>query len=164
TGHFSPGLLLLLWMVASEVWDVETRPIDFVCSRASRKALNIVAEMETISLPLSVKLPCTGLHIASWENKSHQEKRGDIVASLQLLTEGVRAVKVLSRPGCGTSLLQRLENNINNYLLILTHLELSVRSSHSNEIWLFSVILQYFFGTPAAGIIQFFFTFFFFFF
>lgn len=125
--------LLLLCMVASEVWDVETRPVDFVCSRASRKALNIVAEMESslsdcdgsTTLSAAVKLPCTGLHLASWENKSHQEKRGDIVASLQLLIEGVRAVKVLSRPGCVTSLLQRLENNIDNYLLTLTHLELS---------------------------------------
>lgn len=125
--------LLLLCMVASEVWDAENKPIDFVCNKGARRAMNIVAEMEsalsdcngstTLSTP--VQLPCTELHVASWENKSHQEKRGDIVASLRLLIEGVKVMRAPSQPGCGTSLLQRLENNINNHLLIITHLQLS---------------------------------------
>uniref|UniRef100_A0A3Q3LWK0 Thrombopoietin n=1 Tax=Mastacembelus armatus TaxID=205130 RepID=A0A3Q3LWK0_9TELE len=105
--------------LASEVWDAETKPLDFVCKTAARRAMNIVAEIE------SALLPCTELHVASWENKSHQEKRGDIVASLGLLTEGVKVLKGLSQPRCGSLLLQRLENNINNYLLILTHIQLS---------------------------------------
>ncbi|GLD51095.1 solute carrier family 12 member 9-like isoform X1, partial [Lates japonicus] len=125
--------LLLLCMVASEVWDAETKPIHFVCNRAARRAMNIVAELEStlkgcdsvMTLSTPVQLPCTELHVASWENKSHQERRGDIVASLRLLIEGVKVVKALSQPGCGTLLLQRLENNINNYLLILTDLQLS---------------------------------------
>ncbi|XP_038573962.1 thrombopoietin isoform X3 [Micropterus salmoides] len=125
--------LLLLWMVASEVWDAETKPIDFVCNKSARRAMNIVAEMEsalsgcngstTLSTPL--QLPCTELHVASWKNKSHQEKRGDIVASLRLLIEGVKVVMGPSQLGCVASLLQRMENNINNYLLILTHLQLN---------------------------------------
>ncbi|KAF7664562.1 hypothetical protein LDENG_00172900 [Lucifuga dentata] len=125
--------LLLLCMVASEVWDVETRPIDFVCNRDTRRAMNIVAEMETalsvcdVSVILStpVQLPCIKVHKAAWENKSHQEKRGDIVASLKLLLEGVKVVRALSQPACTSSLLQRLERSINNYLHILTQLELS---------------------------------------
>ncbi|XP_034743135.1 thrombopoietin isoform X1 [Etheostoma cragini] len=125
--------LLLLCMLASEVWDAETKPIEFVCNKGARRAMNIVAEMEralsncngstTLSTP--VQLPCIELHVASWENKSHQEQRGDIVASLSLLIEGVKVVKSPSQPECAASLLQRLENNINNYLLILTHLQLS---------------------------------------
>ncbi|XP_060939992.1 thrombopoietin isoform X3 [Limanda limanda] len=95
--------LLLLCMVASEVWDAETKPMDFVCNRAARRVLNIVAEMESAL---------------------YQERRGDIIASLRLLIEGVKVMRALSTPGCGTSLLQRLENNINNYLVILTHLQL----------------------------------------
>uniref|UniRef100_A0A8C9ZQD3 Thrombopoietin n=1 Tax=Sander lucioperca TaxID=283035 RepID=A0A8C9ZQD3_SANLU len=122
-----PGLLLLC-MLASEVWDAETKPIEFMCNKGARRAMNIVAEME------SVLLPCIELHVASWENKSHQEKRGDIVASLSLLIEGVKVVKSPSQPECAASLLQRLENNINNYLLILTHLQLSVRSDHSDKL------------------------------
>ena len=33
-------------MVASEVWDAETKPIEFVCNKGARRTLNIVAEME----------------------------------------------------------------------------------------------------------------------
>ncbi|XP_054452462.1 thrombopoietin isoform X2 [Anoplopoma fimbria] len=130
--------LLLLCVVASKVWDAETKPIEFVCNKSARRALNIVAEMESAlsdcngsaNLSTPVQLPCTELHVASWENKSHQDKRGDIVASLRLLLEGVNVVKAQCQPGCAASLLQRLKNNINNYLLILTHLQLSVRSGH----------------------------------
>ncbi|XP_075339503.1 thrombopoietin isoform X2 [Odontesthes bonariensis] len=125
--------LLLLCMVASEVWDTETKPIAFVCSSAARKTMNIVPEIETalsecsdsMTLSTPAKLPCTELHIATWERKSDQEKRGDIVASLRLLFEGVKTLRILTQAGCGTLLLQRLENNINNYLMILTHLQLS---------------------------------------
>nr|XP_046263518.1 thrombopoietin isoform X2 [Scatophagus argus] len=124
---------LLLCMVASEVFDAETKPIDFVCNRGARRSLNIVAEIERAlsdcngftTFPTPVQLPCTELHVASWENKSHQEKRGDIVASLRLLIESVKAVRVPTQPGCAVSLLQRLERNINNYLLLLTHLQIS---------------------------------------
>ncbi|XP_067461975.1 thrombopoietin isoform X3 [Thunnus thynnus] len=133
--------LLLLCMVASEVWDAETKPIDFVCNRVARRALNVVAEMQSalkdcngsMTLSTPVQLPCTELHVASWENKSHQEKRGDIGASLRLLVEGVKVVRALSQAGCGAVLLQRLEHNINNYLLILTHLQLSVRGHHCDK-------------------------------
>ncbi|XP_070700993.1 thrombopoietin [Pempheris klunzingeri] len=125
--------LLLLCMVASEVWDAETKPIEFVCNKGARRALNIVAEMESAlsdcngstTLFTPVQLPCTELHVASWANKSHQEMRGDIAASLRLLIEGVKVVRALNQSGCAAPLLQRLENNINNYLLILTHLQLS---------------------------------------
>ncbi|CAG5896704.1 unnamed protein product [Menidia menidia] len=128
-----PGLLLLC-MVASEVWGTETKPIEFVCSRTARKAMNIGPEIETAlsdcinstSLSTLVQLPCTELHIATWGEKTDQEKRGDIVASLNLLFEGVKNLRILTEGECGTVPLQRLENNINNYLMILTHLQLSV--------------------------------------
>lgn len=41
-----PGLLLFC-MVASEVWDAETIPIEFVCNKGARRAMNIVAEMKS---------------------------------------------------------------------------------------------------------------------
>lgn len=34
-------------MVASEVWDAETKPINFVCNRDARRAMNVVTEMES---------------------------------------------------------------------------------------------------------------------
>ncbi|XP_041660075.1 thrombopoietin isoform X2 [Cheilinus undulatus] len=129
--------LLLLCLVASEVElrtvDAETKSIEFVCNKGARKALNIVAEVKNAlsncnsltRLSTPVQLPCIQLHAASWENKSHQEKRGDIVSSLKLLIEGVKAARALNQPGCVASLLQRLETNIDNYMLILGNLQLS---------------------------------------
>ncbi|KAF7222550.1 thrombopoietin [Nothobranchius furzeri] len=127
------GRLLLLCAVACEVWDTETKPEDFVCSRAARKALNIGPELEialsecvsSTILSTSFQLPCTQLHVATWETKSDKEKQGDVVASLRLLIEGVRTLRTTAQAGCETVLLQRLENNIQNHLLILTHLQLS---------------------------------------
>ncbi|XP_020566754.1 uncharacterized protein LOC110016899 isoform X2 [Oryzias latipes] len=126
--------LLLLWMVACKVWDTEAKPIAFVCNRAARRALNIVAELEgalsvcadlmTLSSP--VLLPCTGLHAATWGEKSELEKREDIVVSLKLLSENIRTIRNSTQSECGTLLLQRLENNIRNYLLIITNLQLNV--------------------------------------
>lgn len=56
----------------------------------------------------------------------HQEKKGDIVASLRLLIESVKAVRVPEQLRCSAPPLLRLEHNINNYLLIISHLPLSV--------------------------------------
>lgn len=214
--HCCPGLLLLC-MVASEVWDAETKPIEFVCNKGARRAMNIVAEMESalvriwpaspnfscsvessclsvcLSLPecchQSISHPhlCSFRHLYTslaerlywlhdllhtssatlhWASCSilgqhistltpaeienlvfdliihkccgfilpclcvslqPQEKRGDIVSSLTLLVESVKAVRASGQPGCAASSLLRLENNMNNYLLILTHLQLNVR-------------------------------------
>ncbi|XP_037837745.1 thrombopoietin [Kryptolebias marmoratus] len=126
--------LLLLCVLASEVmWDAETNPEVFVCSRVARKALNVVPQIQTAlgecfgsaNLSAPVQLPCTELHVATWENKSDQERKADVVASLGLLRGGVKMLRITAQAECGTSLLQRLENNIENYLLILTHLQLS---------------------------------------
>uniref|UniRef100_A0A674EI78 Thrombopoietin n=1 Tax=Salmo trutta TaxID=8032 RepID=A0A674EI78_SALTR len=154
--------LLLLCMVASEVWDAETRPIDFVCDRESRRDLNTVADMEAAlancdvlkTLPSPIQLPCIKVHKASWERKSAQEKRRDIAVSLGALTGSVRVVRTLSQPGCSSTLLERLEHTVNNYLHIVTHLDItgSVESpvlsctpqnthSLSTVLWTFSRLL-----------------------
>ncbi|XP_055007747.1 thrombopoietin isoform X2 [Boleophthalmus pectinirostris] len=127
------GSLLLLCVATSWPWDAQTLYIDFVCNKPVREALNIVSQMESelllceelVTLPTAVQLPCTALHVATWGNKSLQEKREDLVASLRLLTEGVNAVSALSQSACAASVLRRLQHNINNYLLILLHLDLS---------------------------------------
>lgn len=48
-----PGLLLLC-MIASEVWDAETKPIEFVCNKGARRAMNIVAEMKSALVRICV--------------------------------------------------------------------------------------------------------------
>lgn len=44
-------------MVASEVWDAENKPIEFVCMRSARRAMNIVAEMENALVRIWLSLP-----------------------------------------------------------------------------------------------------------
>lgn len=115
-----------------------------------------------MTIPAPVRLPCNELHVTSWQNKTvrlsavapklelrcfwpeelicmsqHQEKRGDIVASLRLLIESVKAVRVSEQPRCSAPLLLRLENNINNYLLIVSHLQLSVSRTGTKKTWTF---------------------------
>uniref|UniRef100_A0A8C8JDQ1 Thrombopoietin n=1 Tax=Oncorhynchus tshawytscha TaxID=74940 RepID=A0A8C8JDQ1_ONCTS len=154
--------LLLLCMVASEVWNAETRPIDFVCDRESRRDMNTVAEMAAAladcdglkMLPSPIQLPCIKVHKASWERKSAQEKKGDIAATLRALSRSVSVVKTLSQPGCAATLLERLEHTVNNYLHIITHLDIrgsvesplfssTAESTHSlsTVLWTFSRLI-----------------------
>lgn len=65
-----------------------------------------------------------------------------MVASLRLLVESVKAVRVPEQPRCSASLLLRLENNINNYLLIVSHLQLSVSRTKDKEKYGLSFELQ----------------------
>ncbi|XP_035277507.1 thrombopoietin isoform X2 [Anguilla anguilla] len=91
-------LLLLLSMAASDIPGVQARPIDFVCDGHARRDLNTVKELESgmgecsgsALLPLPITLPCMKTHKASWDRKSVQQKRGDIVAALRALAQGVR--------------------------------------------------------------------------
>ncbi|KAG9348179.1 hypothetical protein JZ751_001914, partial [Albula glossodonta] len=49
-------LLLLLCMAASEVRDVQTRPVDFVCDNQTRRGLNRVAEIKSAMSTLLERL------------------------------------------------------------------------------------------------------------
>ncbi|KAL0965955.1 hypothetical protein UPYG_G00288630 [Umbra pygmaea] len=124
--------LLLLCIIAYKVWHMESKPIDFVCDRDSRRDMNTEAEMKgaledcdflTI-LPSAIQLPCSKLHKASWDRKSAQEKRADLSASLAALLGSVRVARTLSPSGCVLTQLERLEHMVNNYLHIVTHLDI----------------------------------------
>ncbi|CAM4594286.1 unnamed protein product [Leuciscus chuanchicus] len=126
-------LVVVFSMVASELSHVHTRPIDFVCDSDARRMLNKVKdfqeEMKSCSavdaLPFSIQLPCVGIHKATWERKSVHEWRAEILLSLETLAQDMQSARTLSQPGCRLTLLERLEHNINNYLLIvkLLHIE-----------------------------------------
>uniref|UniRef100_A0A4W5RG77 Thrombopoietin n=1 Tax=Hucho hucho TaxID=62062 RepID=A0A4W5RG77_9TELE len=106
------------------------------------------------TLPFPIQLPCIKVHKASWERKSAHEKKGDIAASLGALSRSVLVVKTLSQPGCAAILLERLEHTVNNYLLIITHLDIrgsvesplfscTPQSTHSlsTVLWTFSRLI-----------------------
>lgn len=60
------------------------------------------------------------------------------MASLGLLFESVKAARASDQPTCSASVLLRLENNINNYRLIVTNLQLSVSRTLTRKSWSFS--------------------------
>uniref|UniRef100_A0A8C2GQM1 Thrombopoietin n=1 Tax=Cyprinus carpio TaxID=7962 RepID=A0A8C2GQM1_CYPCA len=128
------GMLVVVFsMVASELSHVHTRPIDFVCDSEARRMMNKVKDLQVEmvvcsavdALPSDIKLPCIRIHKATWERKSVHEQRAEILLSLGTLAQDVRSARTLSQPGCGLTLLERLEHSINNYLHVvrLLHIE-----------------------------------------
>lgn len=59
------------------------------------------------------------------------------MASLRLLVESVKAARAPDQPACSASVLLRLENNINNYQLIVANLQLSVSRTVTERRWSF---------------------------
>ncbi|XP_055058518.2 thrombopoietin isoform X1 [Misgurnus anguillicaudatus] len=120
-------LAMVLSMVASQMSHVHTKPLDFVCNMDARRVMNKVKDFEekmvdcstVASLPSSIQLPCIRIHKATWEKKSVHERRAEILLSLGTLAQDVHTARTLSQPGCGLTLLERLEHSINNYLHIL---------------------------------------------
>ncbi|KTG45957.1 hypothetical protein cypCar_00008897 [Cyprinus carpio] len=77
-------------------------------------------------LPSDIKLPCIRIHKATWERKSVHEQRAEILLSLGTLAQDVRSARTLSQPGCGLTLLERLEHSINNYLHVVRLLRIEL--------------------------------------
>lgn len=59
------------------------------------------------------------------------EQRAEILLSLGTLAQDVRSARTLSQPGCGLTLLERLEHSINNYLHVVRLLHIEVRTTSS---------------------------------
>ncbi|KAI1893859.1 hypothetical protein AGOR_G00128000 [Albula goreensis] len=125
-------LLLLLCMAASEVRDVQTRPIDFVCDNQTRRGLNRVEEIKSAMgecegsglLPSAMELPCVGFNMEAWGKNSPQEKRGLVHTALKTLAEGFKKVRAQTQNGCQSTLLERLQHSVTNYMLIVANLEI----------------------------------------
>lgn len=67
------------------------------------------------------------------------------MASLRLLSQSVKAARAAAPAACSAPVLLRLENNIHNYQLILTNLQLSVSRRLTGKRRSFS-------QTPPAGL------------
>ncbi|MBN3314664.1 TPO protein, partial [Atractosteus spatula] len=128
-----PGFLLpLLCVIAVEVRDIQTSPINFVCSEQARQQLfqklnDIRRDMSGCSgsalLPSQVCLPFVGLNMEAWKKKTKQVKRSEIVSALAVLLEAMRKAQNDTQSDCLSSLLQRLSHSITNHLLILKTLQ-----------------------------------------
>ncbi|XP_069053771.1 thrombopoietin [Lepisosteus oculatus] len=135
--ELSRFLLPLLCVIAVEVRDIQTSPINFVCSDQARQQLfqklnDIRRDMSGCSgsalLPSQVCLPFVGLNMEAWKKKTKQVKRSEIVSALAVLLEAMRKAQNDTQSDCLSSLLQRLSHSITNHLLILKALQVPVET------------------------------------
>ncbi|KAJ8280508.1 hypothetical protein GJAV_G00055690 [Gymnothorax javanicus] len=153
-------LLVLLYMAASEVQDIQTRPIDFVCNDQARRSMNTVKEMQSAMgacdgsslLHSAIPLPCVRINMGVWRRKSLQEKKGQVLAALKTLAEGLQRVGAQNYSGCQAKLLERLEHSVDNHLRIVTKLEVPQDEGETQDptcpsqdtLYLKDVLTQYY--------------------
>ncbi|KAI4898433.1 hypothetical protein NFI96_000438, partial [Prochilodus magdalenae] len=138
-------LLVLLIIVVSELSEVWSKPLDFVCDSEARKVMNKVTELQkdlvdcsaAASLPTPIRLPCIKVLKATWTKKSVWQRQAEVLLSLGSLVQDVRRVQAQSQPSCGLNLLERLERSISRYLHVLTQLHSEFRG-HLYSPWAFS--------------------------
>ncbi|KAM8768591.1 thrombopoietin-like [Acanthopagrus schlegelii] len=130
---YSRLLLLLIGVITSHLPEVQAAPIDFWCNPPYRRGMaNMTEELkddvagcvgsDTLSSP--VQLPKVGLSMAEWENKTIQQKRSEVIRSLEMFQDGVRGARNQTTVECQTRVLEQLGTRIANYLLIVKRLQL----------------------------------------
>ncbi|XP_068173987.1 thrombopoietin isoform X2 [Antennarius striatus] len=129
-----PGLLLLLiGVISSHLPEIQARPADFWCNSQARKNMGNKIEglkkdtadcvgSDLLSSP--VQIPCVWIHVAEWANKTLQQKREEVVGSLQMFQDGVLRVMNETRLQCQTSRLREVGHHISNYLAIVSRLQI----------------------------------------
>ncbi|XP_063076288.1 thrombopoietin isoform X2 [Engraulis encrasicolus] len=130
----SRPLLLLLVLVSSTVCGGDANLSTFLCDWTARNDMNQVESLRTSMkdcsdlsrLPSRIRLPHTKVHKNDWESRPVQDRMAEVLQSLSNLVQDVKAARKLVQAGCSSSLLERLENNANNYRVILTHRSITV--------------------------------------
>ncbi|KAL3992336.1 serine/threonine-protein kinase NIM1 [Sarotherodon galilaeus] len=115
-------LLLLTGMIFTHRPEVHARSQSLqFCRKCVRNALMKRFEMQVLKcsgsneLPSSVRL-CTAIQPIEWNNKTFQEKHADVLASLQMLHDGLeQAMKNRTTPSC----LVNLRVIVQNYLILV---------------------------------------------
>lgn len=106
-------------------------------------------ERKSVSRSMQLPLPHTPSNTASTHSRCSRahtlwdtcmcvfqvhEWRAEILLSLGTLAQDVQSARTLSQPGCRLTLLERLEHNINNYLLVVKLLHIEVRIHQFNLV------------------------------
>ncbi|KAK9520459.1 hypothetical protein VZT92_020344 [Zoarces viviparus] len=122
----------LLLLLIGVIYLVQARPTDFWCNRQARKTMekkiqglrtDMVACVGADTLPSPVQLPCVWVHAAEWANQTLQQKCAEVVEALRVFRNGVQGTKNHSTSECQTSLLEKLEHHIANYVAIVSRLQ-----------------------------------------
>ncbi|KAM9733189.1 thrombopoietin-like isoform 1-T1 [Menidia menidia] len=115
-------LLLLIGVISIYLPEAHTRAVDFWCNVHVRQKM-----LERIDsragggcsdvLPSPVQLPCVGINVAEWRNKTLQQKHAEVLEALQLFQHGVQHVRNQTSLKC----LERLERSITDHVNIVSN-------------------------------------------
>ncbi|CAJ1066104.1 uncharacterized protein LOC117825544 [Xyrichtys novacula] len=151
-------LLLLIGVISSNLPGLQARPIDFWCNREARKSMTKTVEglkkdmadcVGSHELPSPLQLPCLWVQPAEWVNKTLQQKHAEVHSALHVFQDGVHGARSQSTLQCQTSLLERLERHITNYVGLVDSLPMQTEmGSHlvqnfTNETTLDAVLDKY---------------------
>lgn len=120
---YSRLLLLLIGVISTHLPEVHARSIGFWCNNDARKRMmEKIADFAGLdtpdTLPSPVQIPCVGLNTTEWTNKTLQQKRAEVLGTLQVFKDGVQSAKSnVTEPQ--SSLLEKLEKSIRHYLVIV---------------------------------------------
>ncbi|XP_078023488.1 uncharacterized protein LOC144462773 isoform X2 [Epinephelus lanceolatus] len=126
-------LLLLIGVISCHLPEVQARPTDFWCNPQARKTMerkteglrkDMAACVGENTLPSPVQLPCVSINTTEWANKTLRQKHAEVVEALQVFQDGVQGAKDQTTSGCLTSLLEKLEHHITNYLAIVSSVQI----------------------------------------
>ncbi|XP_075330212.1 thrombopoietin-like [Odontesthes bonariensis] len=124
---YSRLLLLLIGVVSTNLPEVHTKPTDFWCNFNARKKImdkiDNKAQADCVGsdvLPSPVQLPCEGMNIAEWKNKTLQQKHAEVLEALQVFQHGVQRVRNQTSLDCQASLLEGLERSITFHVNIVS--------------------------------------------
>ncbi|KAL6105014.1 uncharacterized protein ACO6RY_06629 [Pungitius sinensis] len=126
---YSRLLLLLIGGICS----VHAGPTDFWYNHPVRRNMvkeivglreDMVACVGADTLHSPVQLPCVMVHATEWANKTLQQKSAEVVEALRMFRDGVQVTKNHSTSECQTSLLEKLQRHITNYVAIVRWLQI----------------------------------------
>ncbi|XP_078023489.1 uncharacterized protein LOC144462773 isoform X3 [Epinephelus lanceolatus] len=131
-------------VISCHLPEVQARPTDFWCNPQARKTMerkteglrkDMAACVGENTLPSPVQLPCVSINTTEWANKTLRQKHAEVVEALQVFQDGVQGAKDQTTSGCLTSLLEKLEHHITNYLAIVSSVQIQVAERMQRCDW-----------------------------
>ncbi|XP_053729181.1 thrombopoietin [Synchiropus splendidus] len=130
---YSTGLLFLIGVLSFHLPEFQARPTDFWCNYQVRKKLeerieelskNMVDCTGADTLPSPLLLPRVLVHAEEWTNKTLQQKRREVVSTLQAFQEGLEGGRTESFAPCQIHVLRKLTHHVTTHLLIVQQIQI----------------------------------------
>ncbi|MEQ2226350.1 hypothetical protein ILYODFUR_026600 [Ilyodon furcidens] len=115
-------LLLLIGATVPHLLQVHARPADFWCDTNTRLSLMLNFKDEGNCpdvLPSPFLVPCVGLNLLEWENKTLQEKKAEVLENFQVFQDGIWHVGNQSNLEC-QAWVETFKHNVLQFVKIVS--------------------------------------------